>query len=208
MYQKMLLSEKVAESIIQAIHSGFYKMGDQMPNEMQLAEELKVSRATLREAIKILVSQNILEVRRGIGTFVSQTPGFSTKNRSFEMMNLQSQSHEILELLWMLDRDELLSFEHLNQQMKQQLIEVLLNETSTSKLQLDALFSVVESIALYKQSTFKHQLICMTHEAFKQLLPSSLSLDWKVDFNQFVGALNKNESVDLYPELLKKLLIS
>lgn len=208
MYQKMLLSEKVAESIIQAIHSGFYKMGDQMPNEMQLAEELKVSRATLREAIKILVSQNILEVRRGIGTFVSQSPGFSTKNRSFEMMNLQTQSHEILELLWMLDRDELLSFEHLNQPMKQKLLEGLMVETSNWKLQLDALFSMVESIALYKQSTFKHQLICMTHEAFKQILSNDPNLIWTEDFIQLVEALKKNESIDQYPDLLKKLLLS
>ena len=77
MYPKMLLSEKIAESIIDGIRREFYKPGDQMPNELQLSEELGVSRATLREAFKVLISKNILVVRRGIGTFVSDVPGFS-----------------------------------------------------------------------------------------------------------------------------------
>lgn len=47
-----------------------YKIGDKLPNENLLSEELNVSRTTLREAIKILVTENILEIKRGKGTFV------------------------------------------------------------------------------------------------------------------------------------------
>lgn len=49
--------------------------GDKLPNELVLTEQLNVSRSTVREAIKILRSQNVLEVRRGLGTFVSAMPG-------------------------------------------------------------------------------------------------------------------------------------
>lgn len=45
--------------------------GQKLPNEVDLAHELGVSRTTLREALHALTSRNILEVRRGRGTFVS-----------------------------------------------------------------------------------------------------------------------------------------
>lgn len=45
--------------------------GEKLPNEVDLARELGVSRTTLREAIHALASRNILEVHRGRGTFVS-----------------------------------------------------------------------------------------------------------------------------------------
>ena len=46
--------------------------GEKLPNELELAQQLRVSRATLREAIRTLADRGVLEVRRGRGTFVSQ----------------------------------------------------------------------------------------------------------------------------------------
>ena len=48
-----------------------FSAGDKLPNEVELAQQLNVSRATLREAIHTLTTQRILEVRRGRGTYVS-----------------------------------------------------------------------------------------------------------------------------------------
>ena len=45
--------------------------GEKLPNELELAQQLGVSRATLREAIRTLSAEGVLEVRRGKGTFVS-----------------------------------------------------------------------------------------------------------------------------------------
>lgn len=46
--------------------------GEKLPNEVRLSQELGVSRATLREALRALATQGVLEVRRGRGTFVSK----------------------------------------------------------------------------------------------------------------------------------------
>lgn len=46
--------------------------GEQLPNEPELARQLGVSRATLREALRDLTVQGVLEVHRGRGTFVSE----------------------------------------------------------------------------------------------------------------------------------------
>lgn len=49
-----------------------YNPGDKMPNENELSAAMKVSRTTLREAIRILATRNILEIKRGKGTFVTE----------------------------------------------------------------------------------------------------------------------------------------
>jgi DNA-binding FadR family transcriptional regulator len=50
-----------------------FSPGDKLPSELDLARELGVSRTTLREAVRVLMSQGYLEVRRGKGTYVSDT---------------------------------------------------------------------------------------------------------------------------------------
>ncbi len=74
-YDKVLLSEKVAEDIRTMIVEKNLAPGEKLPNELELSEWINVSRSTVREAIKILVSTNVLEVRRGRGTFVTDNPG-------------------------------------------------------------------------------------------------------------------------------------
>jgi len=75
MYDKGILSEKVAEDIRKMIYDNNLNPGDKLPNEIDLSKLINVGRSTVREAIKILVSTNVLEVRRGCGTFVSDNPG-------------------------------------------------------------------------------------------------------------------------------------
>lgn len=52
-----------------------YNPGEQLPNEITLAEQMAVSRTTIREAIKSLVASGVVEIVRGVGTFVSNNPG-------------------------------------------------------------------------------------------------------------------------------------
>ncbi|OOM78106.1 FadR/GntR family transcriptional regulator [Clostridium sp. BL-8] len=71
------LGEQTSERIIQLIIENDWKSGDKLPNEYELADMLNVGRSTIREAIKALVSRNILEIRRGAGTFISQKGGIA-----------------------------------------------------------------------------------------------------------------------------------
>ncbi len=65
------LSDRVAEDILSLIVSDkLFLPGDQLPNENEFAEQLKVSRTTLREALRILVTHGVIEIKRGRGTFV------------------------------------------------------------------------------------------------------------------------------------------
>ena len=69
-----MLSQSIAETLLSMITiEKRFSVGDKLPNENELSEELNISRTTLREAIKILVAYNVLEIQRGKGTFVTQS---------------------------------------------------------------------------------------------------------------------------------------
>ena len=73
MIKKKSLVQQIADDIYKMItEDKIFAPGEQLPNENVLSARLGVSRATLREAIRILASQGILDVYRGRGTFISQ----------------------------------------------------------------------------------------------------------------------------------------
>jgi len=80
------LSLEVANREKELIRKEKLKPGDKLPNEMQLAKLFGVSRPTVREAVKSLVSQNIIEIQRGKGTFVSETPGIASDPLGLEFV--------------------------------------------------------------------------------------------------------------------------
>jgi GntR family transcriptional repressor for pyruvate dehydrogenase complex len=65
-------SSEIALKLQRAIYDGTLKVGERLPNERDLGREFGVSRSTLREAIRLLEAQGVVEVRRGVtgGTFV------------------------------------------------------------------------------------------------------------------------------------------
>ncbi len=71
----MTLVEQTSEKIIRYIIEHKMMPGDQLPTEVEFLNKLEVSRGTLREAFKVLVARNILEIRQGAGTFISNKKG-------------------------------------------------------------------------------------------------------------------------------------
>lgn len=74
----------VRNKIVDLILSNELKPGSKIPNEFQLAEQFNVSRSTVREAIKTLVAQHILEIQRGKGTYVKESLGLSDDPLGFK----------------------------------------------------------------------------------------------------------------------------
>ena len=72
---KKTLAEQTADRLAETIMNAEFKTGQQLPSEFQLAEKLDVGRGTIREAIKILISRHVVEIKRGTGTFVAERPG-------------------------------------------------------------------------------------------------------------------------------------
>ena len=67
------LTDEAIQSLRGEITSGRWSVGDRLPNEAALAATLDVSRGTVREAVRALVAQGMLETRQGSGTYVRST---------------------------------------------------------------------------------------------------------------------------------------
>ena len=69
-----LLADMVRDGLRRAVITGTWPPGDKLPNEDALADEFRVSRATIREAVRGLVEEGYLARRHGSGTFVTSRP--------------------------------------------------------------------------------------------------------------------------------------
>ena len=85
--QTKTLAEQVADGIMNLIQETPYKAGDKLPTEKDLCESTGAGRNTVREALKILASRNVLEIRQGAGTFVSEKQGIPDDPLGFSMVN-------------------------------------------------------------------------------------------------------------------------
>jgi DNA-binding FadR family transcriptional regulator len=65
--------EQVADQLRELITSGELPPGHRLPNETTLAAEFGVSRATIREALRVLMTQNLIRTTKGAhgGSFVN-----------------------------------------------------------------------------------------------------------------------------------------
>ncbi|MEG1407541.1 MAG: FadR/GntR family transcriptional regulator [Ruthenibacterium sp.] len=98
------LTEQVASKISQLIIDRHLTMTDKLPNEFELMEQLNVGRGTVREAVKLLVARNVLEIRRGKGTFVAKHIGVTDDPLGFAYMQDQvTLARELLEIRVLLE---------------------------------------------------------------------------------------------------------
>ena len=90
------VAAQAADGIRAMIVDGRLRPGDVLPAERQLAVELRISRPTVRQAISSLTAVNILEVRPGGGTFVTDlTPRSLAAPLSF-LLQVDPRSHQHL----------------------------------------------------------------------------------------------------------------
>ncbi|MBP7401866.1 MAG: GntR family transcriptional regulator [Clostridia bacterium] len=68
------LYAQLKDLLIERVESGEYEPGSRIPSELQLCEELGLSRPTVRQAISELVSEGTLSIVKGRGTFVAAAP--------------------------------------------------------------------------------------------------------------------------------------
>jgi len=86
------MSDQVFEQLKDLIFRGHLKPGERLMTERELAQNLGVSRPTVREAINKLVATHLLEHRQGQGTFVNPPNAGADKNPLAAVINGQDAS--------------------------------------------------------------------------------------------------------------------
>jgi len=92
---RLPLYRQIEEALRERIRSGVLRPGAQVATEPELMMEYGVSRATVRQALAGLIAEGLLEIRRGLGTYVTAPRfehtigGFYSFSREIERHGLQ-----------------------------------------------------------------------------------------------------------------------
>lgn len=95
---KKKLSEKVVDEIRKRIDSGELNIGDKLPNQNVLSQELGVSRTSLREAMNILDLLGVIEQKPGFGTVIrKRVPQINPEGLRPTLLTDEKTTKELLE---------------------------------------------------------------------------------------------------------------
>ena len=98
------ISQMIMDLFTKYLLSRQLKPGDKLPTEFELAEKLGVGRHSVREAIKMLSSIGIIEIRKGSGTFIASTMKSSVLNPLIlSLVFEQGTSKELIDLRLLLE---------------------------------------------------------------------------------------------------------
>jgi GntR family transcriptional repressor for pyruvate dehydrogenase complex len=71
--------EQAVDQIRNLILSGELEIGEKLPTEMELSRLLNVGRSSVREALRVLEAEGLVEVRRGSGTYVTRNQPITSR---------------------------------------------------------------------------------------------------------------------------------
>lgn len=96
--RSMRLCQIAADQITDLIETGRLSPGDQLPSERDLVEQLQISRASIREALRLLERQGLIDVRPGKGAFVINSVSHTEFLPSL-MAWFEEHGNEVLEVI-------------------------------------------------------------------------------------------------------------
>lgn len=82
------LYEQIVQQIEDSVTRGDLKPGDQLPAERELAQQFRVSRTAVREAVKTLREKGLVEAYPGRGTFITRVISHSIGQTLDRMMKI------------------------------------------------------------------------------------------------------------------------
>jgi len=86
-----------AEQIVEAIQRGDYPLGSKLPSEFELAEQMGVSRPSIREALSALQAMSIVESRPGSGNYVVRLPSSAEEDDAVHLIESEAGCREVME---------------------------------------------------------------------------------------------------------------
>lgn len=120
------LSVAAAKRLREMIIEKGMQPGDRLLNETELARIFGVSRSTIREAIKLLTAENVVEIQRGKGTFITLQPGLVKDPLGLDFTNQAKLLENLLETRMMIEPEiAFLAAERANQQNIELLAEII-----------------------------------------------------------------------------------
>ena len=171
---------KQAEALLRKIiQEEEYQNGKLLPNEVEMAKKLAISRATLRQAINTLVSEGLLVRKKRIGTRVAPTPVSSKSNnwlsfsQEMKVRGIDIKNFE-LHITWVFPDETIANF-----------FEI---KTDRKILKLERVRGKINEPFVYFASYFHPRIGLTGNEDFKRPLYEILEKDYSI-----IATLSKEE---------------
>lgn len=193
------LVEETVEKLIFFLSSHNLNIGDKLPNEYELADELNVGRSTIREAVRELVARNILEVKQGSGTYISARKGIANDPLGFSLVKNQDKMiQDLFELRFILEPPM-----------------AALAAKNASNKQINLMFKLIDLIEIsFEESSMDHvKLDIELHKTIAEASGNIGLLHVVPIINESIALFNKNydinqlkeETISLHRELVESI---
>jgi DNA-binding FadR family transcriptional regulator len=91
------VSAIAAEQIIEAIKNDSFPVGSKLPSEFELAEQMGVSRPSIREALSALQAVGLIESKPGSGNYVLKAPSSDEEESAPHLIESEAGCLEVME---------------------------------------------------------------------------------------------------------------
>jgi GntR family transcriptional repressor for pyruvate dehydrogenase complex len=210
---KTKLHEQIVSQVQALIEKGRLKYGDQLPPERELATIFKVSRHSVREAIRILEQKKVLKSRPGSGTFIiledeSSVVEFLAKAIHREKNTLSEifQFRELLEpqiaglAAKNATKEDIFVLERLLERQQNEIDNTIVSKEFDEKFHLALAKATDNSVLLQVVELFGHILLKSRHEHSQSQLRNKISIK---GHRKILNAIKDKDS-----EAAKKLMES
>lgn len=204
MKSKDSLVKETVRNILEYINDNNLTPGMKLPNETILATEFGVSRNTLREAVKILTSYKTVEIKRGVGTFITHSDSLSEK--LMHPIGFFIEESEIKKMIDLFEIRMILephaishAIDNLNDQSLQELVE--LNERMIDKILTDKEDHFIEDIKFHNRIAELSNNIAMI-----QILPIIIDSIQFYNINNYSDYETKISTIEFHRKIIKNLI--
>jgi GntR family transcriptional repressor for pyruvate dehydrogenase complex len=221
---KTKLHEQIVNQVQVLIQKGNLKHGDQLPPERELASIFKVSRHTLREAIRILEQKKILKSRPGSGTFIITEDESSVveflARAIYREKNTLSEIFQFRELLepqiaglaaQNATKKDISVLEDILERQKKELGNTIMSKELDEKFHLALAKATGNSVLFQVVALFGHILLKSRHEHSQSPDRNKLSIEGHRKIFNAIKAENStaaNELMAGHLDAIRKLVIS
>jgi GntR family transcriptional regulator len=194
---------QIARAIAERIRSGELPPGSKVPSEPTLAAQFGVSRATIREATRLLVGEQLLQAHRGRGTFVCHEPHLWPVDTGLE------------ELVSMTDLIERAGYKASTQLLERGLVEPPAEVTKALGVAAGAQVGMLRRIRLadgipvaYSLDYVKEDLFLLGDSVIMDGTTSLLASLERVTGKRITGAVTRIEPISATRELVTALAVT
>lgn len=180
------LAEQLHEQLLDWIISGTLKEGDKVPSENELCKSFSVSRPIVREALRKLQLEELVETKKGIGTYVLHSPLANLKQfASANDIAAILQSHEV-RLALETETSALAAIRRTPAQLKfiQECFQNMRNDFNESNLSVPSDFEFHIGIARATNNEIFVKLLENVNFGLRKTMDIAQSLSWENVKNQ------------------------